>query len=55
MMLGAFGAVGPVFSAVGGLFVNRYMGAFRAVYIGYTVYAIGFLLLGIGASTLNIP
>lgn len=55
MMLGAFGAVGPVFSAVGGLFADRYIGAFRAAYIGYTVYAIGFLLLGIGASSVNIP
>lgn len=55
MMLGAFGAVGPVFSAVGGYFADRYIGAFRAVYIGYTVYTIGFLLLGIGASSLNIP
>ena len=55
MMLGAFGAVGPVFSAVGGFFADRYIGAFRAVYIGYTVYAFGFLLLGIGASSLNIP
>ncbi len=55
MMLGAFGAVGPVFSAVGGFAADRFIGSFRAVYIGYTVYAIGFFLLGIGASTLNIP
>ena len=55
MMLGAFGAVGPVFSAVGGFVADRYIGAFRSVYIGYTVYTIGFFLLGIGASTLNIP
>ncbi|WP_461537105.1 peptide MFS transporter [Spongorhabdus nitratireducens] len=55
MMLGAFGAVGPVFSAVGGFVADRYIGAFRAVYIGYTMYAVGFLMLGIGASTLNIP
>ena len=55
MMLGAFGAVGPVFSAVGGLVADRYIGSFRAVYIGYTIYAVGFFLLGIGASTLNIP
>ena len=55
MMLGAFGAVGPVFSAVGGFAADRYIGSFRAVYIGYSVYTIGFFLLGIGASTLNIP
>ena len=55
MILGAFGAVGPVFSAVGGFVADRYIGSFRAVYIGYTVYAIGFFLLGISASSLNIP
>ena len=55
MMLGAFGAVGPVFSAVGGFLADRYIGAFRAVYIGYFIYALGFLLLGVGASLVNIP
>ncbi|MGF1723911.1 peptide MFS transporter [Photobacterium nomapromontoriensis] len=55
MMMGAFGAVGPVFSAVGGYVADRYLGSFRAVYIGYTIYTIGFFLLGIGASDLNVP
>ena len=55
MMMGAFGAVGPVFSAVGGFLADKFIGAFRAVYIGYAVYLVGFLLLGIGASQLNIP
>ncbi len=55
MMMGAFGAVGPVFSAVGGFVADRYIGSFRAVYIGYTIYTIGFFLLGLGASDLNIP
>lgn len=55
MMMGAFGAVGPVFSAVGGFVADRYIGSFRAVYIGYTTYTIGFFLLGLGASDLNVP
>ncbi|WP_299020055.1 peptide MFS transporter [uncultured Photobacterium sp.] len=55
MMMGAFGAVGPVFSAVGGFVADRYIGSFRAVYIGYTIYTIGFFLLGLGASSLNVP
>lgn len=55
MMMGAFGAVGPVFSAVGGFVADKFIGAFRAVYIGYTAYLAGFILLGIGASSLNIP
>lgn len=55
MMMGAFGAVGPVFSAVGGFVADRYIGSFRAVYIGYTVYTIGFFILGLGASSLNVP
>ncbi|PSU34592.1 peptide MFS transporter [Photobacterium lutimaris] len=55
MMMGAFGAVGPVFSAVGGFVADRYIGSFRAVYIGYTVYTIGFFTLGYGASSLNVP
>ncbi|GAL03712.1 di-/tripeptide transporter [Photobacterium aphoticum] len=55
MMMGAFGAVGPVFSAVGGFVADRYLGSFRAVYIGYTVYTFGFFLLGFGASNLNVP
>ncbi|MGF1684688.1 peptide MFS transporter [Photobacterium minamisatsumaniensis] len=55
MMMGAFGAVGPVFSAVGGFVADRYIGSFRAVYIGYTTYTVGFFILGIGASSLNIP
>jgi len=55
MMMGAFGAVGPVFSAVGGFVADRYIGSFRAVYIGYTTYTIGFFMLGYGASNLNVP
>ena len=55
MMLGAFGAVGPVFSAVGGFAADRFIGSFRAVYIGYTTYVIGFFLLGIGGTTLSVP
>jgi amino acid/peptide:H+ symporter len=55
MMMGAFGAVGPVFSAVGGFVADKYIGAFRAVYIGYTAYLAGFVLLGFGASDLNVP
>ena len=55
MMLGAFGAVGPVFSVLGGLAADRVIGSFRAVYIGYTCYAAGLLSLSIGAGTLNIP
>ncbi|MCJ8349063.1 peptide MFS transporter [Moritella sp.] len=55
MMMGAFGAVGPVFSAVGGFVADKYIGAFRAVYIGYAAYLVGFVLLGIGASDLNVP
>lgn len=55
MMMGAFGAVGPVFSAIGGFVADRYIGSFRAVYIGYTIYTIGFFLLGIGAGSLNVP
>lgn len=55
MMMGAFGAVGPVFSAVGGFVADKYIGAFRAVYIGYTAYLAGFVLLGVGASGLNVP
>ena len=54
-MMGAFGAVGPVFSAIGGFVADRYIGSFRAVYIGYTTYTVGFFLLGMGASDLNIP
>ncbi len=55
MMLGAFGAVGPVFSAVGGFVADRYIGSFRAVYIGYSAYTIGFFMLGLGAAQVNIP
>lgn len=54
MMLGAFGAVGPVFSVIGGMAADRMIGAFRAVYIGYFVYALGFLLLGVGAGMRNV-
>ena len=54
MMLGAFGAVGPVFSVLGGLAADRLIGSFRSVYIGYTFYSVGFLLLGMGASSLNV-
>lgn len=54
MMLGAFGAVGPVFSAVGGWAADRYIGSFRAVYIGYAIYTLGFGLLGSAASTYNV-
>lgn len=55
MMLGAFGAVGPVFSVLGGLAADRFIGAFRSVWIGYSFYTVGFLLLGVGASSQSIP
>ena len=54
MMLGAFGAVGPVFSVIGGIAADRLIGAFRATYVGYTIYALGFLLLGLGAGIRNV-
>lgn len=54
MMLGAFGAVGPVFAAIGGFVADRFIGSFRAVYMGYICYAVGFYVLGFGASSLNI-
>ncbi|PJE80021.1 Dipeptide and tripeptide permease B [invertebrate metagenome] len=55
MMLGAFWAAGPVFAAIGGFVADRYIGSFRAICIGYSVYTIGFFLLGAGAYTLSIP
>ncbi|WP_252179367.1 oligopeptide:H+ symporter [Endozoicomonas sp. 4G] len=55
MMLGAFGAIGPVCSAIGGFVADRYIGSFRAVYIGYSFYAIGLAMLSAGAALINAP
>ena len=55
MILGTFGAVGPVFSALGGVMADRLIGSFRAVYVGYSCYTLGLFLLAVSASTLSVP
>ena len=49
MIVGALGALGPILSALGGLFCDRIFGAKRAIYVGYFLYTISYFLLAYAA------
>lgn len=54
MIVGAFSAIGPLFAIAGGFIADKFLGAYRSLAIAYFAFAIGYLLLVIGASTTNV-
>ncbi len=55
MVVGAFSSIGPLFAIAGGFIADKFLGAFRSLTIAYFSFALGYLLLVIGASAANIP
>lgn len=54
MIVGAFSAIGPLFAIAGGFIADKFLGAYRSLTIAYFIFAIGYLLLVIGASSTNV-
>lgn len=55
MVIGAFSAVGTLFSIAGGVIGDRFLGAYRSLTIGYVAFTVGYVLLMISAVGINIP
>lgn len=54
MIVGAFSAIGPLFAIAGGFIADKFLGAYRSLTIAYFSFALGYLLLVIGARSTNI-
>ncbi|WP_372654241.1 peptide MFS transporter [Halobacteriovorax sp.] len=55
MVVGSFSSIGPLFAIAGGFIADRYLGTYRSLTIAYFAFAVGYILLIIGAITVNIP
>ncbi len=55
MVVGAFSSIGPLFAIAGGFIADKFLGAYRSLTIAYFGFTCGYVLLVIGASTVNIP
>ncbi len=55
MVVGAFASIGPLFAIAGGFIADKFLGAYRSLTIAYLVFAAGYALLVLGASTVNVP
>ncbi|MGF1733985.1 peptide MFS transporter [Photobacterium satsumensis] len=55
MVVGAFSSIGPLFAIAGGFIADKFLGAYRSLTISYLGFAVGYALLVMGASTLNVP
>ncbi|MGF1684563.1 peptide MFS transporter [Photobacterium minamisatsumaniensis] len=55
MVVGAFSSIGPLFAIAGGFIADKFLGAYRSLTISYCGFAVGYALLILGASTLNVP
>ena len=54
MVVGAFSSIGPLFAIAGGFIADKFLGAYRSLTISYLAFAIGYALIVIGASAINI-
>lgn len=54
MVIGAFSAIGPLFAIAGGFIADKFLGAYRSLTLAYSAFTAGYLLLVIGASSINI-
>lgn len=55
MVVGAFSSIGPLFAIAGGFIADKFLGAYRSLLIAFATFAIGYVLLVLGASAVNIP
>ena len=54
MVVGAFSSIGPLFAIAGGFIADKFLGAYRSLTISYLGFAVGYALLVLGASSLNV-
>ncbi len=54
MIVGAFSAIGPLFAIAGGFIADKFLGAYRSLSIAFFTFALGYLLLVVGASVTNV-
>lgn len=54
MVVGAFSAIGPLFAIAGGFIADKFLGAYRSLTIAYLSFALGYVLLVIGAGITNV-
>ncbi|MFV0573895.1 MAG: peptide MFS transporter [Vibrio sp.] len=55
MVVGAFSSIGPLFAIAGGFIADKFLGAYRSLLIAFVTFALGYVLLVLGASAINIP
>ncbi|MCW8346803.1 major facilitator superfamily transporter [Vibrio sp. ZSDZ65] len=55
MVVGAFSSIGPLFAIAGGFIADKFLGAYRSLSIAYFGFSAGYVLLVLGASTINVP
>ncbi len=55
MVVGAFSSIGPLFAIAGGFIADKMLGAYRSLTISYLGFAVGYVLLVLGASATNVP
>jgi amino acid/peptide:H+ symporter len=54
MVVGAFSAIGPLFAIAGGYVADKILGAYRSLTIAYFIFAAGYIMLVLGASTKSV-
>ncbi len=55
LIVGAFSSIGPLFAIAGGFIADKFLGAYRSLRLAFTSFTVGFALLAIGASAINVP
>ena len=55
MVVGAFSSIGPLFAIAGGFIADKLLGAYRSLALSYVCFTAGYLLLALGASSINVP
>ena len=54
MIVGAFSAIGPLFAIAGGFIADKVIGANRALFIAFATFALGYLMLVLGAASKSV-
>ncbi len=55
MVIGAFSAVGTLFSIAGGFIGDRFLGAYRSLVVAYLGFTLGYVCLILGGMALSVP
>ena len=55
MIVGAFSSIGPLFAIAAGFIADKFLGAYRSLSFAFLIFSLGYALLAVGASIINIP